>query len=339
MLDVTQDLSSDNESDSSEIISDLDDTFNITSSEVNLSLPDSFDGSTRGGGGGDMKGGKVTASITTYVDDVLKNLIVSERKLSELRTLNRDNLTVQEAITLRFNEMMVPLQKDLNEARNALDITRNELNLSVFNINSQTAEISRLRSASTSEIERFKSEYEEIRVRNVALGRQLDDEIKLRRMNEDKVSKYDAVYNEANFYKKEMETLRKGLNEQVNVMKSLQSDDKQMTRRLADTEREREIFRTDKAYLSKELESAQATIETLKIEKDSISAKCINLESRVTELMEQLLNAKSQAEVRYHRNLLISLPFISTLIGYSFSIIDRQHLTKETDESWTRSVI
>ena len=296
MLDVTQDMSSDNESDSSEFISDLDDTFNVTSSELNLSLPDSLNVSMKGGGKVDMNTGNRHS-----IHDILKNLSVSERRLSELRSLNRDDLTIPDAIALHFNEMIVPLQKDLDEARNTLDITRNELNLSVFNINSQTAEISRLRGANNSEIEKFKSEYEEIRIRNIAIGKQLDDEIKLRRTNEDKVSRYDAVYNEAKFYKEEVDTLRRALNDQADMMKGLQSDDKQMARRLADTEREREIFRTDKAYLSKELESAQASVETLKIEKDSLSAKCINLESRVTDLMQQLINAKSQAEVCIHK--------------------------------------
>ena len=151
-LDLTQSLSS-SDADSSSNIDD--DDFDVTG-ELELSLPDSLNRSKlssleMGGSGG------------VSVGEVLRMMVTSEKKLAELRLRDRYSLSLVDQILLRFNEVTVPLQKDLEEARSSLDITRKELNLALFNVNSQSSELSRLRNTTTSEIERFKTEYEDIR--------------------------------------------------------------------------------------------------------------------------------------------------------------------------------
>ena len=155
-LDLTHSPSSSDESSLGDDDEDFD-TMEELDGTLDLSLPESLDRSKMSS----LAPGNEKAGLS--ISEILHSMIISEQKLSELRLKDRQSLSVIDQIALRFNEVVVPLQKELDEARNTLDISRKELNLAVFNINSQSAELTRLRNTSSSEIERFKSEYEDIR--------------------------------------------------------------------------------------------------------------------------------------------------------------------------------
>ena len=104
------------------------------------------------------------------------------------------------------------------------------------------------------------------------------------------------------------------MNEQIEIMKGLQKDDKRMSSKLADAEREREIFRCDKVYLEKELDVMRSNNSVLMSEKENLSARCLNLDGRVAELMEQLISSRSAAELNFDEKNRRELDSLRTLI-------------------------
>jgi hypothetical protein len=119
---------------------------------------------------------------------------------------------------------------------------------------------------------------------NLKFKHQFAEEEKAMHVFQDKALKFDAVCNERDFYKDEVINLRLTL-----------SDQYEMTRRLAEAERERELFQRDKLYLHKELDNAVVIAENSRKRHEATESRCLNLERQINEMRDRLANQSNDA--------------------------------------------
>ena len=266
------------------------------STDPTLSLPDSFDQMI---GMGPVTGGvplrsRVPESIDRrVVSALLKGLNVSEAIYTAIKLKPEAVLTAQDLFNLRLCELILPLRRTLEDTKGSLEAVRQELSLALCAVESQGQELLRYRTLSDLDSQQLVMECESMKVRTAELVRDLASERDLRLQLADKAQRYDTSIGEIGFYRDEVKALRKLMTDQSEITKTLQAEDHIMRARLAEVERERDIFRADKTFLQREVDSSSSSAESYRRRCEELEISVRHAESRSSELSHQLATLNS----------------------------------------------
>ena len=162
---------------------------------------------------------------------------------------------------------------------------------------------------------RCKGEVEELLIKNASMSKALSTETELRRANAEKVIKYDGVRNENEFYKKEIESLRSALTENLNITKVLQANEKISKSKAAMAEKHIEKLVFEKAALQKEFDKIFLSNENMRFlhtETNERFEEVVRKNEHLTQTMAGMVtdieiqfDEKSKKELEAFRNTII----------------------------------
>ena len=147
------------------------------------------------------------------------------------------------------------------------------------------------------------------------MSKALSTETELRRANAEKVIKYDGVRNENEFYKKEIESLRSALTENLNITKVLQANEKISKSKAAMAEKHIEKLVFEKAALQKEFDKIFLSNENMRFlhtETNERFEEVVRKNEHLTQTMAGMVtdieiqfDEKSKKELEAFRNTII----------------------------------
>lgn len=169
----------------------------------------------------------------------------------------------------------------LKEAKETIEFQRKELNLAKEQYN------------------RCKGEVEDLTIKNASMSKELSTETDLRRANAEKVIRYDSVYNENEFYKKEIESLRTAMTENLNITKVLQANEKLNKSKADIAEKHVEKLMFDKAALQKEFDTVFLSNENMRFLHAESNSRCEELMEKNQELTSIMTGMATNIELQF----------------------------------------
>ena len=239
--------------------------------------------------------------------DSLHGLEVNEATYLELIGKPEKALSLRDMALLRLGDVVIPLRRDLDAAQNALEEHRSALQNSSLTVEMQLAEMERQRRAHDSLLTSLKLEKLSLEASLQGMTAQLESEINLRRVNEEKASLFDEAAKELKQMRADNEELRSIVDKNRSVIATLVESEAAARRAAAEESRRTEMLRMDKEYLSTEVKSLSSGLETRTREWEASSSRAMALELRVAEVTDQLLalqrSAGSELDLRLQREI------------------------------------
>lgn len=235
----------------------------------------------------------VGVTSTEIVQSLLRGLTISEALYAGTKFKPEESLSAQELLNLRMCEAVLPLRRSLEQTRSTLEMVRKELSVALSAVESQGQELQRYRTLSDIETRQLVIECESLKSSNADLTRDLSLERDLRLTLADKAQRFDAAISEMEFYREEVIALRKLMTDQSEMTRSMQTEDRVLRARLTETERERELFRADKTFLQREVDSSCTSLDACRRKCEELEMAVRHAEARATDLSRQITTLRT----------------------------------------------
>ena len=187
------------------------------------------------------------------------------------------------------------MTKELEEAQLALKSANQALTEAKETIEFQKQEIL----LAKEQYKRCQGEVEDLTIKNASMSKALSVETDLRRVNTEKIVRYDSLCDENVFYKKEIETLRAALTENLSITKVLQANEKLNKSKAATSEKQIEKLVFEKAVLQKEFDKIFLANENMKFLHTETSDRCEELLKKNEDLTQMMVGMATDIEIQF----------------------------------------